>query len=43
VQETEINGVRFWAYHAGHVLGAAMFLVDIAGVKASKHSMSTHN
>ena len=24
-------GIRFWAYHAGHVLGAAMFMMDIAG------------
>ncbi|GJD11110.1 Cleavage and polyadenylation specificity factor subunit 3-I [Galdieria sulphuraria] len=27
------NGIRFWAYNAGHVLGAAMFLVEIAGVR----------
>jgi cleavage and polyadenylation specificity factor subunit 3 len=27
------NGVRFHAYNAGHVLGAAMFFVEIAGVK----------
>jgi len=32
-QETEACGVHFWAYHAGHVLGAAMFMVDIAGTK----------
>ena len=24
---------RFWAYNAGHVLGAAMFMIEIAGVK----------
>uniref|UniRef100_A0A673FRY0 Metallo-beta-lactamase domain-containing protein n=1 Tax=Sinocyclocheilus rhinocerous TaxID=307959 RepID=A0A673FRY0_9TELE len=23
----------FWCYHAGHVLGAAMFMIEIAGVK----------
>ena len=32
-QEVEACGVRFWSYAAGHVLGAAMFMVDIAGVK----------
>ena len=28
-----MNGVRFWCYHAGHVLGAAMVMIEIAGVK----------
>ena len=28
-----MNGVRFWCYHAGHVLGAAMVMMEIAGVK----------
>ena len=32
-QEVEVNGVRFWCYHAGHVLGAAMVMLEIAGVK----------
>ncbi|XP_010275194.1 PREDICTED: cleavage and polyadenylation specificity factor subunit 3-I [Nelumbo nucifera] len=32
-QTLEVNGIRFWCYTAGHVLGAAMFVVDIAGVK----------
>lgn len=32
-QEMEVNGVRFWCYTAGHVLGAAMFMMEIAGVK----------
>ncbi|CAL8088600.1 unnamed protein product [Orchesella dallaii] len=32
-EEKEIKGVKFWAYHAGHVLGAAMFMIEIAGVK----------
>ncbi|CAG0886861.1 unnamed protein product [Cyprideis torosa] len=32
-EEKDVNGVRFWAYHAGHVLGAAMFMIEIAGVK----------
>ncbi|KAJ2715263.1 endoribonuclease ysh1, partial [Coemansia sp. Cherry 401B] len=32
-QQTEVNGIKFTAYNAGHVLGAAMFLIEIAGVK----------
>uniref|UniRef100_A0A6B2KZ24 Beta-Casp domain-containing protein n=1 Tax=Arcella intermedia TaxID=1963864 RepID=A0A6B2KZ24_9EUKA len=32
-QELEHAGVKFWCYNAGHVLGAAMFMVEIAGVK----------
>ena len=28
-----MNGIKFWAYNAGHVLGAAMFMLEIAGVK----------
>lgn len=32
-QEVEHNGIKFTCYNAGHVLGAAMFLVEIAGVK----------
>ena len=32
-EEKEVKGIRFWAYHAGHVLGAAMFMIEIAGVK----------
>lgn len=32
-QELEANGIKFTAYNAGHVLGAAMFVVDIGGVK----------
>ncbi|XP_030441332.1 cleavage and polyadenylation specificity factor subunit 3-I-like isoform X1 [Syzygium oleosum] len=32
-QTSEVNGIRFWCYTAGHVLGAAMFMVDIAGVR----------
>lgn len=28
-----MNGIKFWCYTAGHVLGAAMFMVDIAGVR----------
>lgn len=30
---TEVQGVRFTPYHAGHVLGAAMYFIEIAGVK----------
>ncbi len=29
----DVGGVKFWCYNAGHVLGAAMFMIEIAGVK----------
>lgn len=29
----EVSGIKFWCYHAGHVLGAAMFMIEIAGVR----------
>lgn len=29
----DINGIKFTAFHAGHVLGAAMFQIEIAGVR----------
>lgn len=32
-EEKDVGGVRFWCYNAGHVLGAAMFMIEIAGVK----------
>lgn len=32
-QQIDVDGIRFTAYNAGHVLGAAMFLVEIAGVR----------
>ena len=32
-QEISHSGIKFQAFNAGHVLGAAMFMVDIAGVK----------
>lgn len=35
-QEMDVNGIRFWCYTAGHVLGAAMFMIEIAGVKVNK-------
>lgn len=38
-QELEVEGIRFTAYVAGHVLGAAMFLVEIAGVKVCLRSL----
>ena len=31
--EIEYKGIKFSAYKAGHVLGAAMFLIEISGVK----------
>ena len=42
-QETEVGGVKFWCYTAGHVLGAAMFMIEIAGVKVSKTADIVHN
>lgn len=32
-QQVDVNGVKFTAFNAGHVLGAAMFLIEIAGVR----------
>ena len=32
-QEIEYKGIKFSAFNAGHVLGAAMFLIEIAGIK----------
>jgi Cft2 family RNA processing exonuclease len=32
-QEMEVNGIKFWCYNAGHVLGAAMFMVEIDGTR----------
>jgi len=32
-QELEYKGIKFVAYNAGHVIGAAMFLIEIEGVK----------
>ncbi|GMH61936.1 hypothetical protein TL16_g03370, partial [Triparma laevis f. inornata] len=26
-----VSGIKFWAYNAGHVLGAAMFMIEISG------------
>ena len=31
-EEKEVAGIKFWCYNAGHVLGAAMFMLEIAGV-----------
>ena len=31
-EEKEVGGIKFWAYNAGHVLGAAMFMIEIAGI-----------
>lgn len=36
-QEVEVEGVKFWCYHAGHVLGAAMFMIEIAGVRVRNY------
>ncbi|KAL0217376.1 hypothetical protein RCL1_007957 [Eukaryota sp. TZLM3-RCL] len=32
-QVVEHDGIRVWCYNAGHVLGAAMWMVEIAGVR----------
>ena len=32
-QELEYSGIKFTCYNAGHVIGAAMFLVEIDGVR----------
>jgi len=32
-QATTVKGIKFTAYNAGHVLGAAMFVIEIAGVR----------
>ncbi|KAJ3225686.1 Cleavage and polyadenylation specificity factor subunit 3 [Clydaea vesicula] len=32
-QEVDVDGIRFTSYNAGHVLGAAMFLIEIAGIR----------
>ncbi|XP_044018977.1 cleavage and polyadenylation specificity factor 73-like [Aphidius gifuensis] len=32
-EEKNVFGIKFWAYVAGHVLGAAMFMIEIAGIK----------
>lgn len=32
-QTVDFNGVKFTAYRAGHVLGAAMFLLEIDGLR----------
>ncbi|KAJ0010256.1 hypothetical protein Pint_33254 [Pistacia integerrima] len=36
-QTVEVNGIKFWCYTAGHVLGASMFMVDIAGLHQPRH------
>lgn len=35
-EEKEVGGIKFWAYNAGHVLGAAMFMIEIAGMKKKR-------
>lgn len=32
-EEKLVNDIKFVAYHAGHVIGAAMFLIEYQGVK----------
>lgn len=33
-EEVTVNGITFQPFNAGHVLGAAMFMMDLAGMKA---------
>jgi hypothetical protein len=40
-QEIEHEGIKFWCYHAGHVLGAAMFMIEIAGVRVGFNIFSS--
>ena len=32
-QTVELEGIKFYCHHAGHVLGGSMFNIEIAGVK----------
>ena len=32
-QRMEHKGIKFWCYNAGHVLGAAMFMIEIGGLR----------
>ena len=32
-QHLQHKGIKFWCYNAGHVLGACMFMVEVAGVR----------
>uniref|UniRef100_A0A914CAF8 Cleavage and polyadenylation specificity factor subunit 3 n=1 Tax=Acrobeloides nanus TaxID=290746 RepID=A0A914CAF8_9BILA len=32
-EQKDVNGIKFWPYVAGHVLGACMFMIEIAGVR----------
>jgi Cft2 family RNA processing exonuclease len=42
-EEKDVFGIKFWAYNAGHVLGAAMFMIEIAGVKVlTIHGVCLH-
>ncbi|KAK0183512.1 hypothetical protein PV327_001549 [Microctonus hyperodae] len=34
-EDKDVFGIKFFTYHAGHVLGAAMFMIEIAGVNVS--------
>ena len=34
-EEVNLNGIKFTSYFAGHVLGACMFDIEIAGVRVS--------
>ena len=42
-EEKEVEGIKFWCYNAGHVLGAAMFMLEIAGVKVRYETIKFPN
>lgn len=37
----EHEGIKFWCYNAGHVLGAAMFMIEIAVCMRKKNDTSS--
>ena len=41
-EEKEVGGIKFWAYNAGHVLGAAMFMIEIAGTNSTFLKKTTY-
>ena len=40
-QTVELEGIKFYCHHAGHVLGGSMFNIEIAGVKVCQHCGAT--
>ena len=42
-QVVQHKGIKFWCYNAGHVLGAAMFMIEIAGIKVFTNCIHFHH